>query len=56
MVSWLYWFRDDYRHYRRHVGLGRIGAFYRALYYRTFKKDPAKYRMSHPIEYKEPDI
>lgn len=33
-------FLDSYRHYRRRVGLGRIHAFYRAVYYETRGREP----------------
>jgi len=31
---------DDYDHYRRVVGLGRIQAVYRSLYYEIRHKEP----------------
>lgn len=34
------WLRDSYRHYRRHVGLGRVHAFYRAVYFEARGKEP----------------
>ena len=33
-------FLDSYRHYRRHVALGRVHAIYRALYYEIRGKEP----------------
>lgn len=39
-MSWWTKFQDSYRHYRNHVGLNRIQALYRALYYELRKKEP----------------
>lgn len=35
-----FWLRDSYRHYRQHVGLSRLAALYRAVYYEVRKKEP----------------
>jgi len=34
---------DSYRHYRTHVGVGRVGAFYRASFYEVMHREPRKY-------------
>jgi len=39
MSPWAF-FLDSYYHYRKQVGLGRLAAIYRALYYEIKKKEP----------------
>lgn len=38
-VKW----QDSYHHYRTHVGLSPLGAFYRASFYEIMKREPYKY-------------